>query len=228
MDESDWINWSSDDLLIWLQQKKRFPEEINLKSIEHEMRSNNINGTKMSQLTHSTMLSYGFTEYNHRSKLLQYIAGLLQQYPSASQKPNYAKQQQQQQQIKNNANNNNKNNDNNNQKNDDEKKDELTLLKEANLNESQWKSWNCDQVWSWIKIKNGWSNTEEMEYMLVHKINEYEEKLKSQDVNLTGARFVTVQQDIKTQKLLKAIGFPFSQRKAVYKYIDNIIKQYPN
>ena len=67
-----------------------------------------------------------------------------------------------------------------------------------------------------------------MEYLFVHKLNEYEKKLKSEEIALSGSKFVEVQQDIKTQKLLKGIGFPFSARKAVYKHIDTLVKQYPN
>eukprot|EP00487_Bulimina_marginata_P003712 TRINITY_DN18946_c0_g1_i1.p1 TRINITY_DN18946_c0_g1~~TRINITY_DN18946_c0_g1_i1.p1 ORF type:complete len:119 (-),score=16.34 TRINITY_DN18946_c0_g1_i1:193-549(-) len=102
-----------------------------------------------------------------------------------------------------------------------------TLLKEANLNESNWRTWSPDQVWEWIKIQQGWSNYEEMEYLVVHKLNEYEEKLKSKEIALSGAKFVEVQSDIKTQALLKGIGFPFSARKKVYKAIDDLLKQYP-
>merc|ERR1719474_1546580 len=72
-------------------KKKKFPSELSLKSIEHEMRSNNVDGMKVTQLSHSTLLSYGFTDYNHRARLLTEILKLVAQYPSAQQTP---KQQQ--------------------------------------------------------------------------------------------------------------------------------------
>eukprot|EP00486_Rosalina_sp_Unknown_P008727 CAMPEP_0201584912 /NCGR_PEP_ID=MMETSP0190_2-20130828/116281_1 /ASSEMBLY_ACC=CAM_ASM_000263 /TAXON_ID=37353 /ORGANISM="Rosalina sp." /LENGTH=252 /DNA_ID=CAMNT_0048029859 /DNA_START=30 /DNA_END=785 /DNA_ORIENTATION=- len=145
LDESDWINWSADDLLVWLQQKKKFPQEIDLKSIEHEMRTNNVNGTKITQLTHSSMLSYGFKDYNHRSKLLDYIKQLKEQHPSASQTPKHNNQQQNNYNVNNNNNANKKQNDDNKEAD----KDEVALMKEANLDESQWRSWTTDQVWNW-------------------------------------------------------------------------------
>eukprot|EP01084_Bolivina_argentea_P049931 91809_1 len=89
LDESDWINWSSNDLLVWFRQKKRFPESLNLDSIEHEMKNNNINGSKMTQLTHSTLLSYGFKEYDHRTRILAEVKKLLEKHPSASQTPKF-------------------------------------------------------------------------------------------------------------------------------------------
>ena len=51
--------------------------------------------------------------------------------------------------------------------------------------------------------------------------------MKSDEVNLTGAKLAEVQQDMKSQKLLKGIGFPFSTRKQVYKHIDALIRHNP-
>eukprot|EP01084_Bolivina_argentea_P113820 202778_1 len=197
LDEKDWINWSVKDLLIWLQQKKRFPSELDLNGIEHEMEKNKVNGAMISRLTHSTMLSYGFKEYEHRQKLLNAVKKLLEEYPPSTQTPKYVPQQAQQQENKPKK---------EEQKQPEISKDESALLKEANLNESEWKSWNCDQVWQWLSVKQGWTNTDDFEYMFVHKLMEYEQKLKSKEVELTGIKLGDVANDMKNQKLLKAIG----------------------
>ena len=214
------MNWSSSDLLIWLRQKKNFPTEINLKSIEHEMNSNNINGMKLSQLTHSTMLSYGFTDYDHRARLLSEIKKLIDKYPASTQNPkqqqNVASKQVKQQNVSKHA-----------EQKESVDLDESMLLQSANLNESEWKTWTVDEVWEWIKIKQKWNDMDNMDYMTKHKVNGYGEKLKSDEVHLTGAKLSVVLQDMKSQKLLKGIGFPFSTRKQVFKHIDALIRHNP-
>jgi len=219
LDENDWINWSAADLLVWFQQKKKFPDELSLKSIEHEMQTKTISGEKMTQLSQSTMLSYGFTDYNHRTKLMEHIKALLEQHPPGTQTLK----------IKPNAPSNNSNVGAKAEEKQEPKTsvDEEQLLQSAKLNESQWKTWSADQVWAWICIKQGWADKESMEYLFVHKLNEYEAKLTSADVNLSGSKLKEVQQDIKTQTLLKAIGFTFSQRKQIYKDIDSLLKHNP-
>eukprot|EP01083_Nonionella_stella_P165432 550294_1 len=89
LDETNWINWSPDELLVWFQQKKRFPDELKIKDIEHEMKKQNVNGSKMTQLTHSTLLSYGFTDYNHRTRVITEVKSLLNTHPPAAQNSNY-------------------------------------------------------------------------------------------------------------------------------------------
>ena len=100
-----------------------------------------------------------------------------------------------------------------------EDKDTYASLQKVNLNEAQYTEWSKEDVWEWIKIKQGWNG--KMDGYEQNKLDGY--KAKMFEIGLDGAKLVEVQQDVKVaQTVMKAIGFPFSERKKVYKMIQDL------
>ncbi len=188
------------------------------------MKNNKVNGMTMSLLTNSAMLSYGFTDYDHRAQLIAEIKAVMEKYPSSSSTASSVVQNNPKQNVQTKSTPHNAA-----AKKQDEQKavskvdaDESALLENGGLVESEWREWTVDQVWEWIKIKQKWNG--DLDYQMRHKVNGYEEKMKSDAVNLTGAKLAEVQEDIKKQTLLKGIGLTFSLRKQVYKHVDALIR----
>lgn len=92
--ESSWIEWQSDDLLLWIQHKmgwlniQNVPKYLDFDDILENMQSMQINGASLVNLKKTDLSNLGFKIYVHRTKIYQLIQSLMTKYKQQQQPDN--------------------------------------------------------------------------------------------------------------------------------------------
>eukprot|EP01084_Bolivina_argentea_P234406 394639_1 len=84
--ESNWINWSADDILSWIKYKMNWlddescPSGINLNNILNELNKQEINGKFLKEIDKEDLYQLGFVKFDLRKRIYTFIVELLTKY----------------------------------------------------------------------------------------------------------------------------------------------------